>query len=398
MQTKYYLAACCSLLLVVALIAFPNISFSASSAGLNLWWKAVIPALLPFLVAVELLSGLGAIHYLGTLLDPLMQSLFKVPGVGGFILAASLASGFPMGAMLISRYRQASALSKEEGERLVAFAHTAGPLFLLGSVSVGMLAWPQIGPTLALSQYLSCLFLGLLMRWHKRDAKPSLSAQPRVHIFTQAAKALITARKEDGRSIAKVLNDAIVKSSGTLLMLGGYIVTFSVLGELLTIALIPNLARILSLNAKNLSLFCAGVMEVTTGCDRIAHSMLCMNRKIIAISATIGWSGLSVQGQAIGFLNKTDISLKPFYIARGLHACLAALFSTLLLRINWLPLSIFTMKIPDSQKGQGALILQGFLNLGQMITALLLITFILVIIRKLKQLKVVFFRVSQRRN
>lgn len=397
MQAKYYLAACCCLLLATALIVLPVNTFSAATAGLNLWWKAVLPALLPFLVAIELLSGLGAIHSLGVLLDPPMRTLFKVPGIGGFILAASLASGFPMGAMLTAKYRQSCVLSKEEGERLVAFAHSAGPLFLLGSVAVGMLAWPQVGSTLALAQYLSCLSLGLIMRFYKgRLVPPPLPRKGRL-IFIEAAAALVSARKADGRPIARLLNDAVVKSTSTLLALGGYIVIFSVLGELMTRALTP-LAQLLSLEKVNLSLICSGIMEVTTGCNRIAQSALGIEGKVVAISALIGWSGVSVQGQAISFLSKTDISLKTFYIARGLQACLAALFAALLLKINWAPLAIFAARIPDLSGRPGALVLRSFLNLGQMMTALLFLALILGGVRSIGRLKLVFVKINQRRN
>lgn len=392
MRAKYYLAAGLGLMLVIALVACPSQTFSASLTGLNLWWKAVIPALLPFLIAVELLSGLGAINFLGVFLDPLMRGLFRVPGIGGFILAASLASGFPTGVMLTSQYRQTLALSREDGERLAAFAHNAGPLFITGSVAIGMLGLPQAAPLLALAQYSSCLGVGLIMRFYKPGAAPLPLPRSKTSIMGQALKALISARKQDGRSYIRLFNDAVQKGIKTILLLGGYIVSFSVLNELvLATGVISLFARLFSINNETLQLFCAGALEVTTGCNSIAQSSLSVAGKIIAVSAAIGWSGLSVQGQAAAFASATDLSLRPFLFARVLHACLAALTSALLLAWRWPALSLPVVSSPVLNAGWVALCIQSIQNLGLMLGVLLGLGLVVALIAKIPS-KVALFR------
>ena len=63
-----------------------------------MWWEIVFPSLLPFFIVSEMLIGFGVVKFIGVLLEPFMRPLFKVPGVGGFVWAMGMASGFPAGA------------------------------------------------------------------------------------------------------------------------------------------------------------------------------------------------------------------------------------------------------------------------------------------------------------
>lgn len=48
------------------LILFSRDNLAASKEGLSLWASSVVPALLPFFIACELLSSTNLIDYLGT--------------------------------------------------------------------------------------------------------------------------------------------------------------------------------------------------------------------------------------------------------------------------------------------------------------------------------------------
>lgn len=81
-RTSTYIYASIATAITVGIIAFPEDSFRAALDGLAVWWEIVFPALLPFFVASEILMGLGVVHMLGVLLEPLMRPMFNVPGVG----------------------------------------------------------------------------------------------------------------------------------------------------------------------------------------------------------------------------------------------------------------------------------------------------------------------------
>lgn len=81
-----YLVAFSAVFITVAMVQYPKEAFDSAIVGLNLWWNVVFPALLPFFILSEILMGLGVVHFIGVLLEPLMRPVFNVPGVGAFSL------------------------------------------------------------------------------------------------------------------------------------------------------------------------------------------------------------------------------------------------------------------------------------------------------------------------
>jgi sporulation integral membrane protein YlbJ len=396
MKVKYYLAPAAALFIIVTLVASPGITFEASARGLGLWWNIVVPSLLPFFVAAELLTGLGAVHFFGVLLEPLMRPLFRVPGVGGFILAVGLASGSPMGAMLTAQYRSKDALSKEEGERLMSFANTAGPLFMTGAVATGMLGWPAIGMTLVLVHYLSSITTGLIMRFYKGKAISKPLPSKGEFILSRAARALVTARDQDGRHIGRLLSDAITKAFNSLLLVGGFIICFSVLFELLNASgLIPWLASALSIKSEVLQVLSAGALELTNGCRQAAQSSLPIAGKFVIISAILAWSGISIQGQAASFTRDTDMSMGPYLFARVIQACFAALYAALFLKINWIP-PLPAAVIEYVSLGLGTKYLVSLVYLGAVLLSLAVFATTLGLVTTCFKMKISAFRVNQR--
>ena len=118
-------------LFALSLICYPQQSLEASIRGLNMWWEVVFPSLLPFFIVSELLISFGVVNLLGVLLEPLMRPLFRVPGVGGFVWAMGMASGYPSGAKLTARLYQEKQISTIEAERLASFTNSSNPLFIL---------------------------------------------------------------------------------------------------------------------------------------------------------------------------------------------------------------------------------------------------------------------------
>ncbi|AZO95298.1 hypothetical protein D7D81_12225 [Halocella sp. SP3-1] len=125
---RIIISALIAILITVFIIVFSEDAFNAALEGLKVWWDVVFPSLLPFFIIAEILMGLGVVHFMGALLEPLMQPLFKVPGVGAFAMAMGLASGYPIGAKITGNLRRKNLCTKTEGERLVSFTNTADPV------------------------------------------------------------------------------------------------------------------------------------------------------------------------------------------------------------------------------------------------------------------------------
>lgn len=338
-----YLAALTGLVATVSFVAYPEAAFKASLEGLMLWFEVVLPALLPFFTMSEILMGLGVIHFIGVLLEPLMRPAFRIPGVGGFAVAMGLASGYPLGAKISGELRRAGLCSREEGERLVSFANTADPLFMSGAVAVGMFGLVQLGLVLSVAHYIAAVAVGFGMRFWAGGQMKAERPAPRRAIWAKAVDALVEARQKDGRPFGELFRDAVKESFGAMLFVGGCIMMFSVLIRILTdagvvaglAALGGSILPLVGLDPDLATSLVKGALEITVGSREASLADATLLQRTVAASAIIGWSGLSVHAQVAAMLHGTDLRLRPYLMARLGHALLAA-FATWLL---WEPLS-----------------------------------------------------------
>ncbi|HHY47029.1 MAG TPA: sporulation integral membrane protein YlbJ [Firmicutes bacterium] len=337
-----YLMAALGLFVTISIIIYPDEAFHASVEGLRVWWEIVFPALMPFFIAAEVLMGLGVVHFIGALLEPLMRPVFDVPGVGAFAMAMGLASGYPIGARIAARLRRENLCTQVEAERLVAFTNTADPVFMVGAVAVGMFHSPALGVTIAGAHYISSIILGVLMRLHG----PNIQERPiflrpsrRQSYFKKALDDLINARRADGRPFGQLFGDSVRDSVNTLLIIGGFIMMFSVMIKVLTamgairvISLpVSWVLSALGINQAIAPALVSGVFEITIGTELASRAACSLTLRVMAASAIIAWSGLSVLAQVTSMTNGTDIRILPYVIARIAHAFIAAVVALFLM-------------------------------------------------------------------
>lgn len=335
-------------LVVVSIILFPDKAFQSSLEGLTIWWKLVFPALMPFLIMTELLIGFGVIQGTGVLLDPLMRRLFRLPGVSGWSLASGLIVGFPSGAKITATLHEKKLISRSETERITSLSHLCSPLFMLMVVGVGFLHSAKLGILLAIVHYVTAAVTGILMRLFKSPDQPSdvtiqTELVPSAPIWKHAISTMRQAYLHDGRAFGKLLGDSVTSSVQTLMLIGGYMMIFSVLINVLTIthltdALRPLTASLLgfmNIHTDTAPLWIKGIMEIHLGAYAWSQTQeLALLPQMALLSAFLGWGGLSAHAQVAGFHQKTDARYSFFFQSRLLHAVLAFVFTIIL----WKPL------------------------------------------------------------
>jgi len=327
--------------LTIAIIMNPKESLEASSRGLSIWWEVVFPSLLPFFIASELLIGFGVVKFIGVLLEPLMRPIFRVPGVGGFVWAMGMASGNPAGAKLTARIRQEKQISKIEAERLVSFTSSSNPLFIFGAVAVGFFHDASLGILLAAAHYLGNLCVGLTMRFYGgREASSQRGKKKIFPSLKEALRELHKTRIKESRPIGKMLGDAVITSIQTLLMIGGFIILFSVFNKILSIIHLTDFfAHIISGGlallqiTKDLSIpLITGIFEITLGNQFVSETSASLIDKMMIASFILAFGGLSVQAQVASILAETDIRFQPFFLARILHGIYSSIIVFLLFK------------------------------------------------------------------
>ena len=386
---KSALLALIAVIMAAALIVMPQESFEASVRGLNIWLEIVFPSLLPFLIIAEMLIAFGVVKLMGVFLEPLMRPLFKVPGAGGFVWAMGLASGNPSGAKLTARLRDEGQLSRIEAERLVSFTSSSNPLFIFGAVSIGFFHNAKLGILLGLAHYAANIFVGLFMRFYgRKEEKNTLyrasNDTKNLSIIT-ALKTMHRTRLKDQRPIGKILGDAVNSSIQTLLMIGGFIIIFSVVNKLLFhlhitgffASIISSLFHTLQIPASLSIPFISGLFEITLGSQLTsqANDATLLSQAVI-VSALLAFGGFSIQAQVASILAETDIRFKPFFLARLLHTLFASLLTLILWKPVYLRLSnsqntsltefVFSMET----HGLSSTILNFFVDHGALITIL----------------------------
>ncbi|MWV44612.1 sporulation integral membrane protein YlbJ [Paenibacillus sp. HJL G12] len=339
------LASFTGLLLLMSI--FPGAYLESALRGLAIWWDVLFPSLFPFFIISEMMLGFGIVHLFGTLMDPLMKPLFRIPGSGGFVAAMGYVSGYPIGAKLTAKLWEQNMISRDEGERLVAFTTSSDPIFLIGAVSVGFFHDPTIAVILATAHYGGGLLIGLLMRFHgKQSATPAgiihsgMKTKPDTETpvegtrVQRAFRAMHRARMQDGRSMGEMLRQAVESSLKLIIVVGGLVVFFSVFLELLTQAgvmrslyfILDKMLTTVGFPASLSESLIGGLFEVTLGARSAGEAALSvpLPYKAAAAAFILSWGGLSVHAQIASILHATNLRYLPFMIARLIHAILAA--------------------------------------------------------------------------
>ena len=347
-RLKTYAIALFALFIAGTIIAFPKISVDASLSGLKMWWNIVFPSLLPFFIVTELLIGFGVVTFIGALLEPIMRPIFKVSGVGGFVLVMGMASGFPAGAKITARLYEENKLSKTEAERLTGFTNFSNPLFLFGAIAVGFFKKPELGIILALSHYLSNLLVGLCMRFYKGNEHLPTNKKEKKRSFIFFPKTVIKAldamhqdRISQKKPFGKMLGDAVQSSVSTLLMVGGFIILFSVLNRILDTINVTQLIAsffklifgVLHMSPELATALVPGLFEITVGANKIGQIDAPLMQQVMLVAFILGFGGFSIQAQVTSILSDVRLSVKPFFIGRLLQGIFAAIIVIFLFRI-----------------------------------------------------------------
>ncbi|MCL2202338.1 MAG: hypothetical protein FWB88_00145 [Defluviitaleaceae bacterium] len=286
----------------ISLLAFPREVLSAAREGLLLWFHTVLPSLLPFVVGMNILMGLGFLRFIGELLSPVAMKVFGVGGAGGVAFVTGIASGYPMGAKTIGDMYRAGDIKAGDAQKLMGFCNNAGPLFIVGAVGMGMFGCARAGYTLLIGHILGAVILGLLQR-----GKGNAPRQP-----------IAASRQRQWRNpqkFSKVLGESVRNAMEAMLLVGGLIIFFNVVVRILQI--ITGLEGALGGGVLG------GLFEISGGVRAVSGEGVSTLSLALA-AGIIGFGGLSVHAQALHFTAGTGVRPAPYIIGKLLHGILAA--------------------------------------------------------------------------
>lgn len=330
-----------ALLLVIAVVVSPKDAFDASIQGLDIWWKIIFPAMLPFLMLSQMLTAFGFTHALGVLLGPLMQRWFLLPGKAGLAIVVGMCGGFPAGADTASRLVQDQQITAKQAGIVAAASHFANPLMIILVMGAAFLHQPAAGYFLLIVHWVSgwiATMIGVRLLPKELKGKKSSTATPssykRRSLGSQMMLAAREAQERDGRGFGKLLGDTVSQAVQTLMMTGGYMIVFAVFVRLLTLYITPGTSVA----------FWPSLLELHLGTYHLSQSPLTPVLLMSLLAAVLGWGGLCSHLQVSAVLKAAGLattSMLYFAGIRLLHA-LVAFFISLLL---WLPFSRYSSEI-----------------------------------------------------
>ncbi|WP_339837904.1 nucleoside recognition domain-containing protein [Paenibacillus sp. FSL R7-0272] len=354
-------------MLVVAIVASPKEAFDASIQGLDIWWKIVFPALLPFLMLSQMLTAFGFTHALGVLLEPLMRRLFKLPGHTGFVLAVGMCGGFPAAADAVSRLLKDQQMTARQAVIITAAAHFANPMMILLVVGGAFLHNPAAGYFLLIIHWISgwiaaAVAIRFIPASRKKNLVPDsmspntdvLSLSPaqdhtetekkQLHPLAQnsqklriGSRMLRTAREahsRDARGFGRLLGDTVSQAVQILLLTGGYIIVFAVFIRLLSLYLTPGISAAVW----------PSVLELHLGTYHISKTAIAPALLMAFLAGALGWGGVCSHLQVSSMLRTAIPGLHSmlFFIIVRLGHGLTAFSLTLWL---WEPFSRYSTEV-----------------------------------------------------
>ncbi len=326
----------CICLFTMFLLIFSNSNLSSAKTGLSLWANSVVPSLLPFFIATELLGYTNVVSILGKLLNRFMRPIFNVPGEGAFPFVMGIISGYPMGAKIVSNFKSQGICTNEEAERLLAFTNNSGPLFIIGTVGIGLFKDTNTGILLFITHILACLTVGFIFRWWKSGRKK------RTAFLEDSSNNLPS--KVSLSNLGEVLASSIMSAINTVFLIGGFIVLFSVIISILENSgildavgnFISPILNVFGIPVSYADGILTGLLELTNGvCSIASIANKSISKNIIICAFLLGFGGISITLQILSITSKAKISIKPYIIGKLLQGTFAAFYTYLFLNTFW---------------------------------------------------------------
>lgn len=318
----------------ICLVLFSNTNLAAAKNGLILWATAVVPSLFPFFVATELLSYTNVVPFLGKVFSKVMNPLFGVPGEAAFAFLMGLISGYPVGAKITTQFVEEGICTKEEGERMLSFTNNSGPLFIIGTVGITLFGSSIIGTLLLITHILACITVGIILNVFRKKKKIVDYSKNQFNHISHKKSASFS-------SLGEVLGKSIQSATSTVLLIGGFVVIFSVIlsicnqSHLLYMAsqLIAPFTNLLGIPVELIKPLLSGIIELTNGVNLVASvPMKAISINIILCAFLLGFGGISVLLQVFSITSKANLSIKKYIIGKLLQGAFAAFYTYLALQ------------------------------------------------------------------
>ena len=302
MRRKLFIAGL--LFMIILLVIFPDIVCNGAEKGLMLWFRVIIPSLMPFMVISSLLVKLNVTGYISSVFYPVFHRIFGLSEEGCYPAVVGMMSGYPLGAATAGDMYKQKIISKSEAQYIMGFCNNASPMFMIEYIGVKCLKLDK--PVIMLLIIYASAIINALRSGYKRDN--SIES--------------VSGGNQNRRnySVMEAVDESIINSAVVLVKVGGYIILFSIITNFVKYLPVPTLIKLVGY----------GILEITTGGEAVALSELTPLIKKSVISGICAFGGLSSVAQTSGVLVGTDLSIKKYLTQKIRQGIIALILSVII--------------------------------------------------------------------
>lgn len=288
--------------IIIDIIISPSRFISAGLNGISAWAFNVLPSVLPFMILTRLLNELGLIEKICIPFSKIMKKLFGTGSISSYVFFMSVLSGYPVGSKMIADLYESGKITNTEAIRMSSFCSNSGPMFIVGSVGVGMLLNPICGYIILISHIFSAILNGIIYR--------KITSNKFVDIKFPMEKSETT------------FGDIILSSTQAILNVGSIITFFFII--------IESINPIFNVIPSPLSQILSGLIEMTKGCIEVSKVPISKIYLTSICSFLITFGGLSTILQSITLLKRVKMKISLFTLQKFTQSLLAFLISLIL--------------------------------------------------------------------
>lgn len=362
--------------MIILFTIMPSVVSEGAKDGLLLWFMAIVPSLLPFMILSGILVKLKTTKYINRFLRPLFGLVFGVSDGGSYPILIGFLAGCPIGAKTAAQLYKDGEIKREEAQYLMMFCNNLSPMFLIEIIGVKCLDVKNpflIFVVVAGSAVINAWIVRKKLTVREKSSQGSRDKKMIVNVYKNGSdgksfnvwKKLSYKKAErigesvkfeknlnDGKKLSNrkdkrsrenvkteknypvmdAVDESIADSCETILKIGGYIILFSIITSIIEY-IIPEKYDVAGCIA-------AGITEVSTGAMQLAgNEWLSGIRVIMTDAKTIvtvwlcAFGGISSVAQTYSVLSGTDLSIKKYVIAKIRQGFIAVILALLVFRI-----------------------------------------------------------------
>jgi Uncharacterized protein conserved in bacteria len=291
---KKYMYSIVIFCLLIFMFVKPTEAVMASKTGVLLWSETIIPTLLPFLILSGLIIQLDIVPIFTYFFAPILSKILGLTRNGAYVFVIGFLCGYPMGAKIASDMVTKKLITLNEGQYLLGFCNNVSPVFVITYIIFTNLQRQDLLFQTVLIIYSAPLIFALLSQFSYRKNITNEHFQPKKEVSQIQIN-------------FELVDTCIMNAFKSITILGGYIVLFALITEIIYCLPIPNIF------IKNIL---AGIAELTYGIQTIAKSNIPFHFKYLLIIGITTFGGLSSLAQTKSMIKQSKLSLLPYIKAK----------------------------------------------------------------------------------